>query len=88
MFPVKLQVLWEGHNVWSLWLGVTDPGLTQGVRPVLGWGFLNEGLGWGSENWDSDTPAPSFLLPAPSCQSDGLGDRAVGEGELTWVPAG
>ena len=63
MFPIKLQVLWEGQDVRSLWLSSTDPGC-----PVLGWGFLSKGLGWGVCSWDSASPVSSFLLPAPSCQ--------------------
>lgn len=27
LFPVKLQVLWEGQDVRPLWLSTTDPGV-------------------------------------------------------------
>lgn len=82
MFPVKLQVLWEGQDVWSLWLSMTDPGC-----PVLGWSFLSESLGWrNEESWDSATPpASSFLLPAPSWQPSLCPHSAQDGAELAEV---
>lgn len=63
LFPVELQVLWEGQDVRSLWLRATDPGC-----PVLGWGFLRESLAGGVKGVGTLPflhPPSCSLLPAP-----------------------